>query len=140
MTKEELKAQHPELYAAVLEEGRVSGEATGQAKERKRCVAHVKMGKSTGAVEFAHKAIESGVSTLDEDVHAEYLSAGINRNHQATRQSEGEAARAVVEGATPPAAAGGGEGGRDLGDEVADLVAVKLGHKPKIAAAPAAAS
>ena len=130
MTKEELKAQHPELYAAV--------QAEGATTERKRCCAHIKMAKSTGATEVAYKAIESGASTLDEDVHADYMSAAINRGHQATRGTETAAAAAIVAGATPPAAATGaaGEGeGRDLGDEVADRVDAQLGRTPKVAKA-----
>jgi len=88
MTEEELRAQHPELHAAML----AKGEEQGIAKERKRCLAHRKMAKSTGAVEAADKAMESGASVLDEDVHAEYMSAAMNRREQADRQAETDAA------------------------------------------------
>ncbi len=133
MTKEELKAQHPELFAAV--------QADGVTAERKRCCAHLKMAKSTGATDVAYKAIESGASTLDEDVHADYMSAAINRGHQATRGTETAGAAAIVAGATPPTTGATGDGeGPDLGDEVAARVAKQLGHKPKTLTAPAAAS
>jgi ClpP class serine protease len=98
-TLAELRAQHPELYAAAVAEGHKDGLEKGTADERKRCCAHLKLAKSTGAIETAHKYIESGASTLDEDVHAEYLSAGINRREVSARQVETDAAGKVVDGA-----------------------------------------
>jgi ClpP class serine protease len=94
-TKEEFRAQHPELYAAVLSEG----EAIGEAKERKRVSAHLKLADATGAHKVARAAIASGASTMDEEVHAEYLAAGMNRRDSDARQADSDAAAKVADSA-----------------------------------------
>lgn len=88
MTEEELLAQFPAVHASLI----IKGAAQGQASERKRVLAHLKLAKSTGANEVAQKAIESGASTLDEDVHADYMSASMNRRAQAERQEDSDGA------------------------------------------------
>ena len=117
-----LKAQHPELYATVLEEGRKAGFAAGRedgvTAERKRVKAHLHLGSSCAAMDIALKAIDSGASTLDEEVHAAYLEAGINNRDRQTRQSESDSAGEVVDGAT----ANGTQQTGDLGDQVVALM------------------
>lgn len=75
-----LEKEHPELYQAVVQ--------IGVAQERKRVKAHVKMGKSHSALDVAFAAIESGASLSDEEVLADYLSAGKNASDHAQRSAE----------------------------------------------------
>lgn len=100
-TKEELKEKHPDLYAAVLSEGkeeaRAEGHEAGVKEERSRVMAHLKMGKSSGAMEYAAKCIESGVSLMDQEVYAEYMSASMNKLDSDNRQADSDAAGAVVD-------------------------------------------
>jgi ClpP class serine protease len=114
MTKEELKSQHPELYAALLEEG----QATGVAQERKRVMAHLKLAAATGATKVAHDAIASGASTMDEEVHADYLAAGMNRRDSDARQDDSDKAGKALESAK---AAPETEGGSLIDIFAADL-------------------
>lgn len=112
-----LKKDHPELYAQIA--------AEGQASERKRVLAHLKLGKSSGAMNVAEKAIADGSSTMDEDVFAEYQTAAMNRSAVGAHAADSAAAGTVVAGATPPAA----EGAKDLGDQVAERAAAARGKK-----------
>lgn len=93
MDLKELRAQHPDVYDAAVEEG--------VAKERKRCSAHIKMAGTTGATEVAHKAIASGASIQDDDVHADYMSAAINRRDRNEHQVESDGAAAAIAAAQP---------------------------------------
>jgi ClpP class serine protease len=132
LTKEELKAQNLELYAALIAEG----EAAGEAKERKRVNAHVKLGKSSGSRELSDKFIASGVSAMDEEAFAEYQSAAMNRRDTDARQAESDTAVAAVAGATPPPATGAPavattEAAPDLGDQVVALIDAQRGGSPK---------
>ncbi len=113
MTKEELKAQHPETYAAVYEDGRVSGEAN----ERKRAKAHLKMGKAAGAFDVAHAAIESGASVQDDEVFASYQEASLKRRDQSARQEDDAVVAAAANGAQ------GTQTGTTAGKSPADIVA-----------------
>jgi ClpP class serine protease len=127
MNTQELKEQHPDLYAAVLQEGRSAGveegRAAGEAAERKRVLAHLKLADTTGATKVARDAIESGASTMDEGVFAEYQAAALNRSAIRDRQQETDKAAGAVNGAATT------EDGRDLGDQVADLLAQRRGKK-----------
>lgn len=114
MTEDELREKHPELYAAVL--------GKGEAKERKRVNAHLKMGKSHDAMDVAMSAIASGASVLDEEVHADYMSAAKNRKAQNDRQADSDDAGVALGGVKPPA----GDGGKDN----SDLVAAAMGLPP----------
>lgn len=97
MTKEELKAQHKDVYEAILAEGRAEGQAT----ERKRVLAHMKLGKNLDAMKIAEEAIASGASTLDEEVHADYMSAGKNKRDIEARQEDSDGAGEATGGAAP---------------------------------------
>lgn len=121
MNEEELLAQHPALHAAML----AKGIAQGQATERKRVCAHLKLAKATGARDVAEAAIASGASTMDEDVHAEYLAASLGKREVAARQADSDAAGAALgDAAQTPVAT------KDLGDEVADRIEAAMGKKP----------
>lgn len=119
MDEQELKAQHPDLYAAVLAKGKAEGKdeglKEGSEKERKRVQAHLKLAETTGAVKVAHEAIASGKSTLDEDVHAEYLSAALKQRDISARDSDAEAAASATAGA-------GAAVEKDLGDNIVALL------------------
>lgn len=104
MDLEKLKSQHPDLYRAVVNEG--------VEKERKRVNAHLKLAKATGAMEVAFSAIASGASTMDEEIYAEYMAAGLNRADRTARQTETDQAGAVVDNANTE------EPTQDLGDQV----------------------
>lgn len=120
MTKEELKAQHPELYAAVLEEGKAEGK-TGEAK---RVKAHLKMAKTFDAFDVAVSAIETGASVQDDEVFASYQEAGAKRRGREERQADEKEVAAAGNGALGTKT--GGASGRDPGDIVADIVTGKV--------------
>jgi len=67
MTKEELKAENPALYAELVQEGVTA--------ERDRVQAHMTMGESFGAMDTATKAIKDG-SGFTAAIQAEYMAAG----------------------------------------------------------------
>lgn len=121
MTEDELRAQYPQLHAAVFASGVAEGDARGEARERDRVCAHLTMGTQSGAIETAHGAIRSG-ATMTQTLTAEYLTAGMNRADRNIRQAESDAVGAAVDGLpqasdhTPP----------DLGDQV---VAILRGGK-----------
>lgn len=64
MTKEELKAQNPELYDAIYNEGITA--------ERSRVQAHIKMASDSGDVNAAVEFIDSGVNCADNAAVAKY--------------------------------------------------------------------
>jgi ClpP class serine protease len=121
MTEAELRAQHPELFAAVFnkgkEQGLTEGRTEGTAAERKRVSAHLKMAKATGATDIAHAAISDGKSVLDEDVHADYSAAAMNRNAIAARQVEAETVEVATQGTKAPSVVT-----KDIGDLMADAM------------------
>lgn len=103
MNLEQLKAQHPDLYTAVLKEG---GEA-----EASRVRAHLKLGEASGAMDVAVKAIREGKSPKDDEVHAEYIAAGMRRSELSARKEDDKAAE--VAAASPVAK------DQDMGDLIA---------------------
>lgn len=117
-----LRAQHPQLCDQLVSEG----EERGVAQERKRVSAHLKMAKSTGAVDVAHDAILAGKSVHDEDVHADYFAAAMNRRDIKNRQEESDEAGKAVDGAAPTTAEK-----PDLGDLVAAKMLAERGKAPK---------
>ena len=80
MTLEQLKTEHPDLYNQIFQ--------AGAEKERKRVMAHIKLGKVSGLTDKMHGFIESGASTLDEDVAAEYQAASMNRTDVQNREGD----------------------------------------------------
>lgn len=107
-----LKAQHPDVYAAAVQEGTES--------ERDRVTAHLTMGEASGALETASKAIKDGTA-MTHTLQATYLTAGMNRKDVATRQGDDAAAAAA------DTAAAAAQGGDDDADNVASLVEARLG-------------
>lgn len=146
MNKQELKDKHPEVYAAIVAEGRAEGVTAGEKTERDRCVAHLTMGEASGDMKTATEAIKSGEG-MTATVQAKYMSAGMKRSAVSDRQAESDAAGAAV-GGTPPAppvaapanpaapAAGSPAGAPqgDLGDQVVAELEKRRGKKPSTAA------
>lgn len=106
-----LKAQHPDVYAAAVQEG------TNQ--ERDRVTAHLTFGQQCGAMETAVKAINDGVG-ITASLTATYLTAGKNRDDVTTRQEDDAAAAAADQ-------ANASDSGEDDADNVASLVEARLG-------------
>ncbi|GHU66659.1 hypothetical protein FACS189447_08000 [Spirochaetia bacterium] len=75
MTKEELKAKYPELYALIYGEGKEAGTK----EERERVEAHLKLGEEAGNMKIAAQFIREGETVMKEKVQAEYLSARMNK-------------------------------------------------------------
>ncbi len=106
-----LKAQHPDVHAAAVQEG------TDQ--ERDRVTAHLIMGEKSGAMETASAAIKDGQG-MTATLQATYLTAGMNRSDVATRQDDDAGANAG-DNATVTDDQG------DSGDAVASMVEGRLG-------------
>lgn len=85
-----LKAQHPETYAAAMQDG-----ATG---ERDRVSAHLIMGEQSGDMTTAMAAIKEG-SEMTAALQATYMAAGMNRNDTTQRGDDDAAAGAATSGA-----------------------------------------
>lgn len=94
MNLQELKAQHPDTYAAAV--------AEGVAQEKGRVSAHLKMGESFGAMDIASKAIKDG-SDLTMELQADYMSAWAKTGQIGARQGDDTAAAAALNGVTPGA-------------------------------------
>jgi hypothetical protein len=114
MDLKQLQTEHPELFSAVLLQGKTEGLAEGHAAgvkaEQKRALDHVKLGKACGDIETAHKAIESGASVAD--MQADYLAANMKRSTVETRQQESDGAGESLGAVKKPVA-------KDAEDEVA---------------------
>jgi ClpP class serine protease len=108
MDLETLKSQHPGLYAAVLGEG--------EAKERKRVLAHLKAGKASGALDVAERAIASGASFSDEEIQSEYFTARLNKRDSDNRQGDSDTAGAATDNVAKDAP----DATKDTGDLMAD--------------------
>lgn len=102
MTEDELKAQHPDLYASVYGKGR--------SEERDRVGAHLTMGEQSGDLKTAFAAIKDG-SPMTMTLQAQYMAAGMNRNDRANRQADSNAAAEAVDNAETPKTESG-----DIGD------------------------
>jgi ClpP class serine protease len=79
MDMNELKAQHPDLYAAAVQKG--------QDKERDRVAAHLNAGVESGDMKTAIEAINSG-SGMTQLLLSKYMTAGINRRDISARQED----------------------------------------------------
>jgi len=79
MNSQELKTQHPDVYASVLLEG--------QEAERDRVSAHLKLGEASGDMKTAIGAIEDG-SGMTATLTATYMSAGMNRRDLEIREED----------------------------------------------------
>ena len=111
MDLKQLQAQHPETFAAAVQQG-----AT---EERDRLTAHLTMGNASGDMKTACSAIEDG-SAMTATLQATYMTAGMNRSDVTTRQGEDAEANAGDN-------ANAQEENGDQGSDVASLIESKLG-------------
>ena len=107
-----LKAQHPDVYAAAMQEG--------VTQERDRVTAHLTMGEASGDMTTALAAVNDG-SNMTASLQAKYMAAGLNRRDRQNRQDDDAAAAAAADGALA------GQDGADAADQVLALVETKLG-------------
>lgn len=80
MDLEQLKKDHPSVYAQAMEEGRK--------EERNRVAFHASMGIKNGAEAVALKACQDGTDMNDGTVLSEYMSAGMNKREVDARVTE----------------------------------------------------
>lgn len=120
MNKAEIKEKFPEVYAAILEEGRLEGRTAGTESERKRVNALLKLGTAFKAMDIATKAIAEGKSSLDEEVAADFQVANVNRLEAAARQEDSDKAGEAVKNAKSGAGASAGAPGAPAASAVDD--------------------
>jgi len=89
-----LKAEHSDLYAAVL----ALGVTQGVTQERERVGAHLIMGESSGDMKTALEACKAGTE-MTPTMNAMYMSAGMKRNDIDTRTADEIAAAAAGDNA-----------------------------------------
>lgn len=110
MDRKTLQAQHPDVYAAVHDEGVKA--------ERERVSAHLTMGEASGAMKIAVEAINNGEEYTAKHM-AQYNAAMLNNSNINARQEDDAGADAGDN-------AGASDQG-DAADVVASLVEAKLG-------------
>lgn len=99
MTKDELKSQHPELYASVLKEGHASGVTEGATAERERVEAHLTMGENSAAsMQIAISAIKEGTAFGHAPTQAKYMAAAQKGAAIQARQQDSDDAAAALAG------------------------------------------
>lgn len=86
MDLQELKAKHPDVYAAAFNEGVV--------KERDRVGAHLELGSTSGDMKTAITAVKDG-SEMTATLQATYLSAGMKNAAIGARQGDENTANAA---------------------------------------------
>lgn len=85
-----LKAQHPDVYAAAVQEGTT--------QERDRVSAHLIMGEMSGDMATATQAITDG-EQMTAKLNATYMAAGMNKRDTAAAAADTAAATAAAAGA-----------------------------------------
>lgn len=110
MDLKQLKAQHPDVYTAAVQEG--------VDQERDRVNAHLTMGEASGDTKTAFAAIKDG-SGMTATLQAQYMTAGMNRNDVANRQDDDADANAGDNA--------NASDNQDSGEDVASLVEARLG-------------
>lgn len=113
MDLQKLKAEHPELYAQVVQ--------IGVTEEREVACAHLRMGEASGDMATAMKSIREGVG-FTPSVIADYNAAAMKRNEIAARGTENPPAVPPVEGGVETLSSHD-----QLGEQVVALVEEQLG-------------
>ena len=111
MDLKQLQAQHPETFAAAVQQGTT--------EERDRVSAHLMMGESSGDMKTASASIKDG-SGMTATLQATYMTAGMNRSDVAGRQEDDLSANAGDNANAQD------ESGDNAGD-VASIIESKLG-------------
>ncbi len=115
MDLDTLKAQHPDVFQAAVEQGRKD--------ERDRVTAHLTLGDKAGALDIAIKAINDG-EQLTQALTAQYLSAGMNRSDVSARAEDAALAEAAT--GSEPTAEQDDKQAKDIWAEVGRLSGVDL--------------
>ena len=110
MDLQQLQAQHPETFAAAVQQGIDS--------ERDRVTAHLTMGESSGDMKTACEAISSGTA-MTATLQATYMAAGMNRSDVSRRQQD-DASATAGDNATV-------SDDTDVASDVVSLIESKLG-------------
>ena len=105
-----LQAQHPETYAAAVQQG--------VTQELDRVSAHLIMGETSGDMKTACAAIKDG-SPMTATLQATYMTAGMNRSDMNDRQDDDLSANAGDNA--------NAQDDEDQGGDVASLIESKLG-------------
>jgi len=100
MNLDKLRAQYPELCAALVQEG--------VTQERDRVCAHLKMGQQSGDRKTSEAAIESG-EPMTQTLVATYMAAAINRRDIQARQDDEAIVAEAADGAKANGEGGFGE-------------------------------
>lgn len=90
MDLKQLKAQHPDVYEAAMQEG--------VSQERDRVVAHLNMGKQAGIMDTAVTAIKDGQG-MTMTLQSEYMAAAMNKR-DTDKRVEDESETAAADGAS----------------------------------------
>ena len=112
MTLQELKTQHPDLFAEAVE--------AGVAQERDRVVAHLIMGQESGAIEIAIAAVKEG-SLMTQTLTATYMMAAKNKATVDAIEVDDVTTATVVDGVSAD-----GTPAKTDADKVADIVVAKI--------------
>lgn len=112
-----LRAQHPEIYEAVVKEG--------VTQERDRVGAHLALGEQAGeeGMKTALAAIRAG-DAMTQTLQAQYMVCAMNRRDRTVRQEESDKAGAAADAARAPV-----QVTQDIGDQVAEKMAATRGKK-----------
>ena len=104
MDLKELKAQHPDVYAAVLAEGKEQGVI----QERDRVTAHLTYGSGMNAMDIAVEAIKEG-KEVTAAIQAEYNVAGLAKKDVENTQTDEEVTAEALAAVEAEAKADGAE-------------------------------
>ena len=96
MDLSELKAKHGAVYDAAVAEGKEQGVL----QERDRVGAHLILGKSSGDMDTALAAVESG-DEMTATLTAKYLAAGMNKNATVAAAGDNTDAGAALDNVDP---------------------------------------
>ncbi len=134
MDEAQLQAEHPGLYAAVFNKGKVEGDkgkaeavAAAITTERDRVEGHLILGEASGEMKTAIESVRSG-ATMTVALQAKYMAAGMNKRDRDERSEEDAAVAAATRGAV-----GKEPGAKSKKELVAD--AVERAHKGEVTAA-----
>jgi ClpP class serine protease len=114
MTEEELRAQHPELYSAVLNKGKAEAKADADkatAEEKDRIEAHLTAGEQSGDMKTAIASIRSG-DKMSQTLMAKYMMAGMRKSAVDARTEDDKVAADAT--STPAAGADKGKTKKEL--------------------------
>jgi len=114
----ELKAKHPDTYAAIFGQGREAGVND----ERARVQAHLLLADGSGEIKAAHKAIADGTPSSDAVLVATHMSAAMKRGIQASHVADGSETGAADGAGAAGAATPTGKTKEQLEDEAAALL------------------